>query len=142
MIMKNFSQKKKEAGVTLFIAMVITATLLLISAGVVAIAVKEANISNVAKNSQVAFYAADSGVECALYWMAKNPQPSGTTVSCGGSSTVYNGLPFTFNVTTPYCTTITVTSLGGGKTQIESRGHNTCTVGGTNRVERALRVTY
>ncbi len=140
--MKTFLQQRDERGVTLLIAMVITATLILISAGVVALAVKEAQISNTAKNSQYAFYAADSGVECALYWLTKNTPSLGATVTCGGSATAYNGIPFHFDITTPYCATVDVTLLSSGKTQVESRGHNTCNTTAPNRVERALRVTY
>ena len=52
----------KERGITLFIAMVVTATLLLISVGVATLAVREASIANAGKQSQYAFYAADTGI--------------------------------------------------------------------------------
>jgi Tfp pilus assembly protein PilX len=138
--MKTFKQSH-ERGVTLLVAMVITATLLLVSTGVVALAVKEASISNTAKNSQFAFYAADSGIECALYWLTKNTTALGTPVTCGNSATVYNGIPFHFDIVSPYCATVDVTTVSG-KTQVESRGHNTCDITSPVRVERALRVTY
>lgn len=69
MIGKNI---KTEKGFTLFIALVITGTLLLVAMAIISLSVKEAFISGTARDSQYAFYAADSGLECAIYWDVVN----------------------------------------------------------------------
>lgn len=147
-------------GFTLFVAIVVTGTLMLIASGVVNLAVKQAFISSSARESQHAFYAADSGVECALYWDVKNPSgfsafstTTGSQIFCnqdgnnatnpnpnivGGSSQSIFILTF---LPDPYCAVVTVTKLSNGTTRIESKGYNTCSQS-SRRVERAVRVTY
>src|SRR3989344_3546084 len=74
--MKNFCHKKMvsaERGITLFIAVIASSLLLLVSLAVVNITYKDILFSSSARDSQFAFYAADSGVECAMYWDFKNP---------------------------------------------------------------------
>jgi hypothetical protein len=67
---KNFSNFKKEhskKGVALLFAIVVSMILFTILAGVLNVALKETIFSTSVKNSNDAFYSADSGVECALY---------------------------------------------------------------------------
>ncbi len=145
----NMNIHSQESGVTLFIAMVITATLLLISTGIVVLSIKEAQISNAGRESQYAFYAADTGIECALYWDTKSPSGSafltpGSTITCAGQSqSAGDSNPSIFDLTFPdnSCVTVTVTK-NGSATTIESRGHNTCDLTSARRVERAIKVTY
>ena len=68
MIKNKFKNKK---GITLFIAIVIMGILLFISFAVINIAIKGSLFASSGRDSQYAFYAADSGVECALYWDSK-----------------------------------------------------------------------
>ena len=151
----------KNKGFTLFIAMVVTGTLLLVAAGVINLAVKQALIASSGSESQHAFYAADTGIECALYWDIHNP--SGVSafatstppqlISCnkdvnnpsnewsvGGSYTsTINRINF---LPDPYCTIVTVTKGVDGSTKIESLGYNTCSTTNPRRVERAVRAIY
>jgi Tfp pilus assembly protein PilX len=62
-----------KKGFTLFIAMIVMATLLLVSSTIAALAVRGSFIYSTARESQKAFYAADSGMECALFWDVKSP---------------------------------------------------------------------
>ena len=154
------NRQKRQKGFTLFVALVIAGTLLLISTAVVSLAVKQALISSAGSESQHAFYAADTGIECALYWDVKNPSGSsafatstGSTIFCnrdvnnlgnqwvvGGSYTsVINRIDF---LPDPYCAIVTVTKGLDGSTQIESKGYNTCAVGNPRRVERPVPPTY
>lgn len=71
--MTNKNNKKNTAGFTLLIAIVVTSMLLLVSFVIVDIALKQVVLSNDAMQSQYAFYNADTGTECALYWDLKNP---------------------------------------------------------------------
>lgn len=144
-------------GFTLFIAIIVMGTLLLIAAGITNLAVKQALISASGRESQVAFYAADTGIECALYWDVKNPAGfsafSTSTVSlidCNNSPNLSvggggNGSISTFSFTlTPdsYCAIVTVEKRIDGSTKIESRGYNTCDSFNPRRVERAVRAIY
>jgi hypothetical protein len=75
-------------GVTLFIAVVIMSILLFISFAVVNIAIKSTTFATFGRDSQLAFYAADAGLDCAIYWDSKY-EPSrftipGSSIDCGG----------------------------------------------------------
>jgi hypothetical protein len=80
----------KNKGMTLFIAITVTAVLLFISFVVVNIAIKGSLFASSGRNSQYAFYAADAGVECAIYWDSRTDTSkfdtdiSGSPISCGG----------------------------------------------------------
>ena len=150
----------KNQGFTLFVAVVVMGTLLLIATGVAGLAVRQAFISSSARQSQHAFYAADTGVECALYWDVHNPSgisafstSTGSTIFCnkdannqsnewvvGGSYTsLISRITF---LPDPYCSIVTVTKDLVGGTKIESLGYNSCDSSNPRRVERAVRVVY
>lgn len=149
---------RTDKGFTLLIAIVITATLLLVSTGIVSVAVKEAFISSSARESQHAFYAADTGIECAIYWDVRNESgisafatSTQSQINCNndnegpftvGGPTGVSTFEFDFDSTgNPYCAVVTVTK-SGNLTLIESRGYNTCDPLNRRRVERAVRVGY
>lgn len=154
--MNRPNRHEKDAGFTLFIAMVVMGVLLLIAAGVASLAVRQSIISHAARESQFAFYAADTGIECAIFWDIANP--SGTSafststtsgISCnGGNSSVGGTATSTFNIALtpePYCATVTVNKRYVGSaivTTIESLGYNTCDTSNPRRVERAVRAIY
>ena len=147
----------KEKGFTLFIAIVITATLLLVSTGIISVAVKEAFLTTANRHSQEAFYAADSALECALYWDLKNPGQGQSAFSltqqnaitcneqtfqsniAGGVSTFTISFPPGPNCAEVY---ITKRSVQVPKTIIEAYGYNTCNLNDPRRVQRAVGVRY
>lgn len=57
-----------QNGFVLAFAVLVSGVLLSIGLGVFAITLKELILSSTGRESQFAFYAADSGGECALYW--------------------------------------------------------------------------
>jgi len=61
-------KKNKESGFVILFAMLISTLILLMSAGIFRVAQKESILSSYSRESQKAFYAADAGAECALYW--------------------------------------------------------------------------
>ena len=69
MVLKNMSilNSKKNKGFVILFAMLISSLILLISAGIFNVVQKEVVLSSSARESQRAFYAADSALECALY---------------------------------------------------------------------------
>jgi Tfp pilus assembly protein PilX len=153
--------KNLQKGFTLFVSLVLASTLLLIATGVVNLALKQSLISSSGKESQLAYYAADTGMECALFWDVKNPDgeqsafatSTTSTISCnkdaanplnewvvgGGEVSVVEYITF---LPDPYCAKVTVTKNVDGTTLVESMGYNTCDPTNSRRVERAVRASY
>lgn len=126
---------------------------LLFSAGmaIANIALRELALSSAGRESQFAFYAADTGAECALYWdRQKDIFDDGAppTFRCAGrditSSPDGTKTFFTVNLSDDVnapCALVEVDKTVG--TKIESRGRNDCGTGDNPaRVERAIRVRY
>jgi len=167
--MKLFSKQKNiqdTRGIAIYISVVVTAALVLVSFSVISLAIKQIGTSGAGRDSQGAFYVADSGVECAIYWDFKNPLGSSafatsTTglINCnsdvnnpgnagisvgGGGANATSTFSLTFLPET-YCVNVTVVKsyvAGIPKTKIESRGYNSCSVTNERRVERAILVNY
>jgi hypothetical protein len=71
----HFSNKTKKlnSGYTLLLSVIISGVVLTIGFGIANILEKEILLSQIARKSQVAFYAADTGAECALFWDKVHP---------------------------------------------------------------------
>lgn len=76
--MKHLSQEKKNKGFTLLFAVLVSVLVLAVGASVITIALKQTILSSTGRESQYAFYAANTGLECALFWDL-NPQVTGAT---------------------------------------------------------------
>ena len=68
---KEVSDKK---GFTLLFAILVSVLVLAVGASMITIALKQVILSGAGRESQFAFYAANTGVECALYWDLKGPE--------------------------------------------------------------------
>jgi hypothetical protein len=129
------------------------------------LAVKEIILSSAGKDSETAFFAADTGTECALYWDLRvpgtfpnsqtSPRDADNSIQCNGASAALSYVWNTREATTTFRLSLTENSCAEvqvGKTSspartvIESRGRNDSNCGNTDanpaRVERALRVRY
>ena len=163
----NTRQQKKNKGFTLLAAIVTTSLLLIVSFVVVNVAFKQLALSFSNEESQYAFFAAESGIECALYWDL-NGDTSQFATSTAGSITCNGQLietgqsvPTTpsqsslvggggsanptsiFSVAlTRGCAIVRVTKEDDGGTKIDSRGYNNCTVGAKRKVERGVELSY
>ena len=62
------SQKNTARGFTVLYAMLIAGMLLAVGMAIFEITYRETNFAIVARDSNLALYAADTGEECALYW--------------------------------------------------------------------------
>ncbi|TSC86137.1 MAG: hypothetical protein G01um10148_643 [Parcubacteria group bacterium Gr01-1014_8] len=60
--------KEKSRGFTLLLSALIASLSLALGLAIVTIARKSVILSSIGRDSQFAFYAADTGAECALYW--------------------------------------------------------------------------
>ena len=152
---------KKNKGFVLLFAVTLAAIFLSIALGIASVSLKEVNFSTSVKNSNDAFYSADTGIECALYYDKTGVFVTGTSPSltCNNTTITANES----NSTTPYwsfsipsldngaqgCTKVTVdkTSLTAPYTTITAYGYNQgggsggCTPGSTT-VERVLQTSY
>lgn len=153
-------------GFTLLYAVLISSILLAIGIAIFEITVRELRLSSIVRESQYAFYAADSGIECALYWDIQATSSrvfypgAPQSITCDGQ-TIANvggaayGVPMTFTAAIPNanrCVSITVTKTALDatpnppvRTVVDSRGYNvSCATLATDShaVERTLRVAY
>ncbi len=71
-ISKLHTKHNQTRGFTLFVALVVSSMLLAVGFSLSNIILKQLIFSSSGKESQLAFYAADSGAECALYWDRKD----------------------------------------------------------------------
>jgi len=146
---KKNNNKNSKNGFTLLMAMIISSLLLSLGITIFNVTLKELVLSSYGRNSQFAFYAADTGIECALFWGIKKSAfstSSPTNIECDGKTIENVGgqsvSTFSINFSPdPFCATVTVDKSGSG-TIIESRGYNTCDIANERRVERGIRVTY
>jgi hypothetical protein len=58
----------KKQGFTLLFAILVSVLVLAVGASMISIALKQVILSGAGRESQYAFYAANTGIECALYW--------------------------------------------------------------------------
>lgn len=161
---------KKNNGFVVLFAIVISSILFSVALGLINVASKEIlfSISNRASND--AFYAADTGVECALYWdlgpsfggpsaFGLNPIPYGIATTCGNINlNLYQSNPsgpWTFYIhglgrNSQACVKVVVTkniAPPNPPNKIVASGYNIgdvpdCVSTNTNRVERQLEVVY
>ncbi len=155
--------KKTSRGFTLLLAVLISGILVALGSAIFDLVSKEILLSSAGRESQFAFYAADTGVECALYWDYQQNAFSTTTsitqVSCGGETVPLTRTYDTTNPLRPVLTTTFSFSFNGvttnpstdvqvvrvfypTQTTINSYGHNTGVLTDPLRLERAIRVTY
>ncbi len=149
----NTSSQNKQGFVLLF-SVLVSSLLLAIGLAIFNIGQKELVLSATARDSQFAFYAADTGIECAFYWDFQSGtfSPGATQgITCSGvllpnvGGKNY-GVEDTFRLDLspqPYCVDVTVRKTESPRrTYVEARGYNTCDSNNPRRVERAIRATY
>jgi len=160
------SKTTKKKGFAMLYAVIIASVVVIVAYAVSQLALTETNLSIIGRRSQVAFYAANSGLECASYGdvrLAVFPIPyppsdpflgSGENLNCAGNS---------FSVFTPnisgdtYDTKFTIDFDNGSRaeitvtktydsgtnlihTSIRSDGYDKSS--GDRRVQRSIKSTY
>lgn len=85
-----------KKGVTLLLAVLVSSIALSVGIGIFSLLFSEIAISGSAKDSITAFYAADSGLDCALYWeLLGSKDPSVTNpFSHNGASITCNNVTY------------------------------------------------
>lgn len=172
---KNNSQKnidrKDERGLTILFAVLVSILVLAVGTSIINLSLKQVLLSGSARESQFAFYASNTGVECALYWDIQGGPTGGIVFATSSASALETGPTVTcaekelstnvfesnntsastkfrleFNEV-PYCVDVVVTkdyNAAQGKiyTTIDSYGYNTCDTDNARRIERGLQVNY
>lgn len=92
---KNINKEKK--GFTLLFAVLVSTLVLAVGASIISMALRQVILSGVGRDSQFAFYASNTGIECALYWdlnssfsfatSTDTPPSNGTNIICADYST-------------------------------------------------------
>ncbi len=166
---KTILKFKEQKGVTLYVAIVVTSALLLVSFAIADVTLKQAALASINRDSHIAFFAADTGVECALFWDLKNTlggsafaTSSSSVINCNGDSNNPENQNISINpvfgsggqATSTFqinfkpeaaCAIVSVSKSYSGptlNTLIEAKGYNSCDVNNPRRVERAVRVSY
>ena len=131
--------RRGRSGVVILFAVTLSSILLAIALGVANIALKEVKFGTSARDTNNAFFAADTGIELTLF----NDKSPGSiyTPAPGFWSFVLSGL----NSSGQGCAKVTVDKTVPPATKIISKGYNdggaSCTQG-SNSVERQLEVNY
>ncbi len=163
-------EKPKKRGFAMLFSVLISSLLVVVGLSIFNITLKELTISTSGRESQIAFYAANSGMECALYWDLKGNRTAFATstsdipfakvisTKCGNliniNSNVTSSGPnyattnFSFNITNdtnPPCVEVMVekyidTANGNKPTTIIKSQGNNICSGG-RRVQRGLQAT-
>ncbi|MBI5003949.1 hypothetical protein HZC00_02555 [Candidatus Kaiserbacteria bacterium] len=132
---------RRQAGFTLLLAALAASIALTLGSSIFSIATKEVQLSSIGRDSQFAFYAADSAAECALYWdirysyfsTSTPPDPqnqytcNGIALNAAGRPAANNPTPYPYTMTfqiepNGYCANVSVLKCDG---PISSNG--TCT---------------
>jgi Tfp pilus assembly protein PilX len=132
--MKRAHHKK---GIALLIALVVIMIVISIIASLSIIAMKEVSFSNIRRESQIAYYAAESGTQCALYWIVKADNKAfsldrNTQIRCDDRDrnitipqmTVGATTTFTFGFNNAYETRVHVVPNSTSNLVVTSEGYN------------------
>jgi hypothetical protein len=130
--------RNHEKGFTILLAALVASLVLTLGIAIFSVAQKQVILSSLGRSSQYAFYAADTGAECALYWDVRfdyfsSTSPSGIMPACDGGALVFTGapgpLPYTMTFEfepNGYCSQVLVTkSATDPKTVIHADGFST-----------------
>ena len=162
------SNTARMRGITLLISVIISSVVLSVALALLDISYKQQILASSAKESQKAFYNADTAMECALYWdqqkdafdfIATSFLKGG--IQCNGQTIIIwdaagaNIAPNYSNVATDRTTFYQIPCAGGGllgqvtvgrsstgATTIYVSGYSTCTITDPRRIERGLKISY
>jgi len=158
---KIFSILPKDGFALLFTVLIVSIVLTL-TLTIVDISYRQSVLSGLAKDSQIAFYQADAGLECGLYYdVTRGAFPRNSaldsllesnyaTITCGGITLSLQSFAdgsnddyfiYTADSGTFPCVKIIFDKSDPIENVIEAHGYNECTQS-DRQVERTLKVTY
>lgn len=90
----NIYNPEKQAGFALLISLVVVGVVISVGLSILDLSIKQVRLSSNAKESELAFHAANAGMECARYWRREESDriENGQTISptCFGAAPVTN----------------------------------------------------
>lgn len=156
-------QKQHNQGFALLFSVVVISVVVITTLAVSSLVRRGLELTTIGERSMEAFYAADAGLECALYWDIRNrdddifrrptdPVRTNGQIRCLDDTIDFTGRNFgsyrtyTFSVRDDtmgrdLCADIEI-QITGLNTEVYSRGYNTCNPGDPERIERGLRAEY
>lgn len=154
----KINRLQRNKGFVALFTVLLASVILAMAVGISNTSLRQILLSSSATDANKSFYAADSGIECALYHDMKatpNPFEMGTgAVVCGGNNMIVNYLSapptplanFTIDFNDGLfssCANVTVDKTITGVTTVTSKGTNVACGGSSQRlVERVIEVTY
>ena len=162
-IKTDVTNKQREKGIAILFAILMTSMLLLIAIGITQVSYKEILFSIEARDSDLAFMAADTGIECAMYMDSMEAFATSTsdTYNCHGHQVIYSSptgdylnFQFSLPITAASCAEVYIDKAAGTgtSTQIDSYGYNTAQKDSADCIDatsltpslvsRALRIMY
>lgn len=82
------TRRHTQRGFTLLLAALVASVVLALGAAIFQIAQKQIMLSSIGRDSQFAFYAADTAAECALYWDFRCSYFASTTAGISAECTI------------------------------------------------------
>lgn len=153
-------------GFALVVAVIFSSVVLAVGLALLDITYKQILLAGTAKNSQYAFYNADSALECALYWDQKDPSGrsafdynaprASASIGCDNNVAITNYASSVVIIggTNTRKTVYDIPCPGGNSahvevyktaanaTEIYASGYNYCQSSNPARIERGIRVKY
>jgi Tfp pilus assembly protein PilE len=155
--LRSEANAPQHRGFTLLISVILSSVILSVGLALADVAYKQVVLASTARQSQYAFYAADSALECALYWDQKQDEfdytsePSSGTITCENSSinftTSTSGSSRTTTFSIPCASggsqsNVVVYKQATGATSIYANGFNDCNASDPQRIERGEKSSY
>ena len=138
---KSIKAVSSKKGYTLLFAVIVSVLLLSIAAFILSVSRKQAILSSAARDSIYAFYAADSGLECAVENLSVLANASGTNpMHCGGSSITVNWSPSGGNISAVGTSTFSMPA--GGGTTFTGTGNQTTQSGAASCASTSVAYVY
>jgi len=102
----NMPSKQNQSGFALLITIILVSVILSIGLSVLDLSIKQVRLSSNSASSEVAFHAANAGVECARYWRSEqeNQFINGsnlTNISCFDAPNIPVVVPYTIPTLPP-----------------------------------------
>jgi len=169
LVIGNWKLAVRSRGFTLLLAALVASIALSLGTSIYEIAQREVALSSIGRDSQFAFYAADTAAECALYWDNRfnyfSTSTPSTSASCDGQTLSISGrsnsyVPtstmtfeislFTDTISGGYCADVSVQkgidqSTGAVRTLITANGYSvSCATiqTATNALQRTVQLQY
>jgi len=167
-LFKKNKRKESTKGIALLFSVIVSSLLLTIALSVLNTAMKELSFSTSARDTGSSFFAADSGIECALLYDKSGTsvfidpnagggggEPAPTSITCNGDTVSIEGSypSFVFKllnlgVNSKSCALVSMfKDKDEGATKVISKGYNLggdsdCSQTGLNSTERVIEVNY